>query len=98
MNLMMFVDPIEGLHGPLRPAYLLARELRGSYDVTFVISSPETAEAIRLAGLNAISLNKRYLLRGSLRTLEARLRNIRYELGSNNDDSVTIKLLSGLPR
>jgi hypothetical protein len=80
---MMFVDPIEGLHGPLRPAYLLARELRGSYDVTLVTPSSETAEAIRSAGLEAVSLNRRYLLRGSLRTLEAWLRGMRFNVDND---------------
>ncbi|NAZ31627.1 MAG: hypothetical protein GU352_02845, partial [Acidilobus sp.] len=90
MELVMFVDPIEGLHGPLRPAYLLARELRGSYNVTFVTPSSETAEEIRSAGLEAVSFDRRYFLRGSLRTLEAWLRGIRYtvERDGNNDDPV----------
>jgi hypothetical protein len=80
---MMFVDPIGGLHGPLRPAYLLAREFRGSYDVTLVTPSSETAEAIRSAGLEAVSFNRRYLLRGSLRTLEAWLRGMRFNVDND---------------
>jgi len=92
MDIIMFVDPAEGLHGPLRPAYLLARELRGQHDVTFVTPSPETAEAIRSAGLKAVSFNRRYLLRGSLRTLEAWLRGIRYrvERDGKDDDPVIV--------
>jgi len=88
MELVMFVDPIEGLHGPLRPAYLLARELRGSYNVTFVTPSSETAEEIRSAGLEAVSFDRRYFLRGSLRTLEAWLRSMRFNV--DNDDAVVV--------
>jgi len=87
MKLFFLLDPLESLHGPLRPPFLVARELKQYFDVVFVspIVGKSVAEELRSEGFETRSSGKDYFFSGSLLTLEAWLRRNRFRprLGSS---------------
>jgi glycosyltransferase involved in cell wall biosynthesis len=81
LKLFLLIDPAEGLHGPLRPPFLLAKELKGRFEIIFVspFVSEIVDETLRSEGIELLSLNKRYLFHGSLLTFEAWLRRCTFK-------------------
>ncbi len=70
-DLVLFVDPIENLYGPIRPPYLLAKAFRDRYNVLIV--SPVVADDVKPVleeCAHVIDLGSYHLMRGSLLTLE----------------------------
>jgi glycosyltransferase involved in cell wall biosynthesis len=78
---IFLLDPLESLHGPLRPPFLLAKELKGRFEIIFVspFVSEIVDETLRSEGIELLSLNKRYLFHGSLLTFEAWLRRCTFK-------------------
>lgn len=75
-SVLFLLDPLESLHGPLMPAYLIAKELRRKFDIIFVspMVDPKIAELLESPGLRALNLHKHFYSSGSLLTFEAWLR------------------------
>jgi len=90
INVCFLLDPLESLHGPLMPAYLIAKELKERCD--FVFASPvvdrQIADLLASCGFRTMNLHKRFLFSGSLLTFEAWLR--RTELRSSGPHSLVI--------
>lgn len=88
MKLLFLLDPLESLHGPLTPAYLVARELREKFDIVFVsqMIDKSVAKLLRSWGFRTLDLHKHFFFSGSLRTMEAWLRKTNLEL----DDQASI--------
>jgi len=70
------LDPLESLHGPLMPAYLVAKELKNRFDFVFVSQMADDRVSSELVshGFRLINLGRHFFFTGSLRTLEAWLR------------------------
>jgi len=81
-GLRFLLDPLESLHGPLTPAYLIARELRDKFDIVFVsqMIDKSVAELLSSYGFRTMNLHKHFFFSGSLRTLEAWLRKTNLDL------------------
>lgn len=90
IDVLFLLDPLESLHGPLMPAYLIANELREQCD--FVFASPIVdkgiADLLASSGFHTWDLHKHFHFSGSLLTFEAWLR--RTKLESNNLHSVVV--------
>ena len=91
MNVHFLLDPLESLHGPLMPAYLIAKELREKFDFVFVSQTinGDVAEQLSSCGFRTYDLHKHFLFSGSLLTLEAWLRRTRFE-PSNAESSFVV--------
>jgi len=87
MTLIFLTDPLEDLHGPLKPPFLIAKKLREYFDVTTFISplvKGEVAERLKREGFKVQTLNRRYHFSGSLITFEAWLRKSKFMLKHSN--------------
>ena len=82
VGLRFLLDPLESLHGPLTPAYLIARELREKFDIVFAsqMIDKNVAELLKSWGFRTLNLHKHFFFSGSLRTLEAWLRKTNLKL------------------
>jgi len=80
------LDPLESLYGPLRPPFLIAKELVEHYEVCFVspMVSEEVDETLRSQGFKVLNLGKRLVLSGSLLTFEAWLKKINFRPDEND--------------
>jgi len=89
MSLLLLVDPLENLQGPLRPPHLLAKELKSYVNIIFASPSINevVAETLRSEGFEVLSLGRHYYFTGSLLIFEAWLRRSRF---CPKDDSITI--------
>jgi len=73
--------------GPLRPPYLLAKELKNLFpEITFVSPSisDRVIDVLGFEGFNVCSLGNRFLFNGSLRTFESWLRRVRINVKDDN--------------
>ncbi|MEM4704595.1 MAG: hypothetical protein QXJ02_05965, partial [Candidatus Bathyarchaeia archaeon] len=80
-DVLLLLDPLESLHGPLRPAYLLAKKLKKKFNFTFASPTVNAtiAKLLEEEGFQVWNVNKRFFLAGSLLTLEAWLRRTKLE-------------------
>jgi len=90
MMIYFLLDPMENFHGPLKPPFLIARELRDRFDFTFVspTANAEVAKVHRSYGFKVFSLSKHFIFSGSLLTFESWLRRSRFK--PNNTDCVVV--------
>lgn len=85
-EVIFFLDPLESLHGPLKPPFLIAKELRRCFTINMV--SPaidnDVAEVLDSFGFNALDKGERFCFSGSLLTFEAWLRKTKLRLKRTN--------------
>jgi glycosyltransferase involved in cell wall biosynthesis len=89
-NVLFLLDPLESLHGPLMPAYLIAKELREDFDIVFAspVVDKSVAELLESCGFHALNLHKHFHFSGSLLTFESWL--MRTEFESINPHSLVV--------
>ena len=89
-RLHFLLDPLESLHGPLTPAYLVARELGEEFSIVFIspMIAKDVAESLNTCGFSTLNMHKHFLFSGSLRTLEAWLRKTNFE--SDSEKSIVV--------
>lgn len=75
-KLHFLLDPLENLHGPVKPSFLIEKELKERFGSVF--ASPkilnDVAEVLRSYGFDVSNLSKRFHFSGSLLTMETWLR------------------------
>ncbi len=86
MMIYFLVDPMENFHGPLRPPFLIARELKNHFNFTFVSPAinAEVEKMQKSHGLKVFSLAKHFTFSGSLLTFESWLKRSRFELNETD--------------
>jgi glycosyltransferase involved in cell wall biosynthesis len=86
MKIFFLLDPLESLHGPLRPPFLIAKELKKHFDIAFVspLVSKYATEVLKSQGFEILNLDKRHCFSGSLLTFEAWLRRSEFRLEHAN--------------
>lgn len=84
MMIYFFLDPIEHLHGPVKPSFLIARELRDHFDFSFIspLVNDTIAKILRSYSFKVFSLVKHFTFSGSLLTFESWLRRSEFKLKS----------------
>lgn len=82
VDLFFLLDPLESLHGPLMPAYLIAKELRDKFNIVFVspIIDGNISSLLESYGIGTLNLHKHLRFSGSMLTLEAWFRRAVLEL------------------
>lgn len=86
MKIVFLLDPLESLHGPLQPPFLVAKELKKHFDIAFVspLINKYVAEVLKSQGFKILNLGKCYCFSGSLLTFEAWLRRVKFRLEHAN--------------
>jgi len=76
------LDPLESLHGPLKPPFLIAKEIKEHFDIVF--ASPmidnEVAEVLKNQGFDTLDSGKHFYFSGSLLIFEAWFRRSEFRL------------------
>jgi glycosyltransferase involved in cell wall biosynthesis len=82
VDLLFLLDPLESLHGPLMPAYLIAKELKNRFNIVFVSPTIDknAASLLESHGIKTLNLHKHLRFSGSMLTLEAWFRRTMLEL------------------
>jgi len=86
IKVAFLIDPLESLHGPLKPPFLIAKELKGRFSIIFasLMVGDGVAEVLESYGFDVLNLNKRFYFSGSLLTFEAWLRKSQFMLEHSN--------------
>jgi glycosyltransferase involved in cell wall biosynthesis len=86
IGVAFLLDPLESLHGPLKPPFLIAKELKESFH--FIFASPMVSEAaaevLAYYDFAVQNLRKRFHFSGSLLTFEAWLRKSKLRFKYDN--------------
>jgi glycosyltransferase involved in cell wall biosynthesis len=87
MKVHFLLDPLESLHGPLTPPFLIADKLKGQFDavLTSQMVNIEIAEFLKSRGFIVLNSHKRFYSSGSVLTLEAWLRRSKLKLEQGKD-------------
>ena len=77
---------MESLHGPLKPPFLIAKEMKEHFRTVFAspMVNNEAAEVLKSYGFDVLNSGKRFYFSGSLLTLEAWLRKSEFRLEHAN--------------
>ncbi len=80
------LDPLENLHGPVRPPFLIAKELKQKFQIVFIspIVKNELAELLKSSGFEVLTLNRRFYFSGSMLTMEAWLGKSEFNSKNHN--------------
>lgn len=81
MDLNFLLDPLESLNGPLRPAFLTAREIKETYNTVFTSQfvDKKISEELKSSGFEVTDLGKYFFFSGSLLSIEAWLRKSEFK-------------------
>lgn len=86
MEVYFFLDPIESLRGPLKPAFLLAMMNRQKFETVFASQfiDKKVARDLKVLGFGMDTFEKRFFFKGSFRLAEAWLRKSEVKLRNKN--------------
>ena len=86
MELNFLLDPLESLSGPLRPAFLTAREIKERFSTVFTSQfvDKKIAEVLNSSGFEVMNLGKYFYFSGSLLNMEAWLRKSEFKPEDTN--------------
>jgi glycosyltransferase involved in cell wall biosynthesis len=86
MELYFFLDPIESLRGPLKPAFLLAMVHKQKFETVFASQSidKKVARDLKSLGFGLDTFAKQFFFKGSFRLAEAWLRKSEVKLQNKN--------------
>jgi glycosyltransferase involved in cell wall biosynthesis len=80
MELCFLLDPLESLSGPLRPAFLTAKEMKTFRTVfTSQFVDEKIAEILKISGFEVLDLGKYFYFSGSMLNMEAWLRKSEFK-------------------
>jgi glycosyltransferase involved in cell wall biosynthesis len=86
MELYFLVDPLESLHGPVKPPFLIAKEIKEHFNTVFAspMIDDEVAEVLKNQGFDRLNSGKNFFFSGSLLILEAWFRKSEFEPKKTN--------------